>query len=72
MAKRPNTTPISSMFVQWTQPYVTMQSFKDHCKNDLISTSDILAQQDLLEQELELLTEYPLALELITRAKEKK
>ena len=27
MAKSPNTTPISSMFVQWTQPYVTMEGF---------------------------------------------
>jgi len=27
MAKSPNTTPISSMFVQWTQPYVAMEGF---------------------------------------------
>ena len=27
MAKSPNTTPISSMFVQWSQPYVNMQGF---------------------------------------------
>ena len=27
MAKSPNTTPISSMFVQWTQPYVRMDDF---------------------------------------------
>ena len=27
MAKSPNITPISSMFVQWSQPYVTMQGF---------------------------------------------
>ena len=27
MAKSPNTTPISSMFVQWTQPYVSMDDF---------------------------------------------
>jgi len=63
------------MFYEWTQPYVNMegiQDLKDHNKNQLISTSDVLAQQDLLEQELDAMTEYPLALELITQAKEKK
>jgi len=27
MAKSPNTTPISSMFAQWSQPYVSMNDF---------------------------------------------
>jgi hypothetical protein len=27
MAKSPNTTPISSMFAQWSQPYVAMEGF---------------------------------------------
>lgn len=75
MAKHPNIPPISRMFYEWTQPYVNMEGMwdlKDHNKNDLISTSDVLAQQDLLEQELDAMTEYPLALELIMKAKEKK
>ena len=75
MAKHPNTTPISRMFYEWTQPYVNMEviwDFKDQNKNAIISTCDVLAQQDLLEQELDAMTEYPLALELIVKAKEKK
>jgi hypothetical protein len=27
MAKSPNTTPISSMFAQWSQPYISMNDF---------------------------------------------
>jgi len=27
MAKSPNTIPISSMFAQWSQPYVSMNDF---------------------------------------------
>ena len=27
MTDRPNTTPISSMFAQWSQPYVSMNDF---------------------------------------------
>ena len=67
MAKSPNTTPISSMFVQWSQPYVTMQGFfvpneqveQTTQKEQKITVSNELARLDFLEDEVQNMLTYP-------------
>ena len=66
MAKSPNTTPISSMFVQWSQPYVTMQGFfvpneqseRTTQKEQEITVSNELARLDFLEDEVQSMLTY--------------
>lgn len=78
MAKRPNTTPISSMFVQWTQPYVTMQGFfvpeeqveRTTQKERSITVSNELARIDYLEEEVQNMLTYPDAERIIKKIKE--
>ena len=67
MAKSPNTTPISSMFVQWSQPYVTMEGFfvpKEQSERTTqeeqeITVSNELARLDFLEDEVPSMLTYP-------------
>lgn len=67
MAKSPNTTPISSMFVQWSQPYVTMEGFfvpKEQSERTTqeeqeITVSNELARLDFLEDEVQSMLTYP-------------
>ena len=67
MAKSPNTTPISSMFVQWSQPYVTMQGFfvpneqveQTTQEEQKITVSNELARLDFLEDEVQNMLTYP-------------
>ena len=69
MAKSPNTTPISSMFVQWSQPYVNMQGFfvaKEQSERTTqeeqeITVSNELARLDFLEDEVQSMLTYPQA-----------
>jgi len=69
MAKSPNTTPISSMFVQWSQPYVTMEGFfvpKEQSERTTqeeqeITVSNELARLDFLEDEVQSMLTYPQA-----------
>jgi len=78
MAKSPNTTPISSMFVQWTQPYVTMQGFfvpeeqveRTTQKERSITVSNELARIDYLEEEVQNMLTYPDAERIIKKIKE--
>ena len=78
MAKSPNTTPISSMFVQWTQPYVTMQGFfvpeeqveRTTQKEQSITVSNELARIDYLEEEVQNMLTYPDAERIIKKIKE--
>ncbi len=67
MTDRPNTTPISSMFVQWSQPYVTMEGFfvpKEQSERTTqeeqeITVSNELARLDFLEDEVQSMLTYP-------------
>ena len=69
MAKSPNITPISSMFVQWSQPYVTMEGFfvpKEQSERTTqeeqeITVSNELARLDFLEDEVQSMLTYPQA-----------
>lgn len=69
MAKSPNTTPISSMFVQWSQPYVNMQGFfvpkgqseRTTQEEQEITVSNELARLDFLEDEVQSMLTYPQA-----------
>lgn len=78
MAKSPNTTPISSMFVQWSQPYVTMQGFfvpneqaeRTTQKEQEITVSNELARLDFLEDEVQSMLTYPDAEAIINTIKE--
>jgi len=78
MAKSLNTTPISSMFVQWTQPYVTMQGFfvpeeqveRTTQKERSITVSNELARIDYLEEEVQNMLTYPDAERIIKKIKE--
>jgi len=75
MAKSPNTTPISSMFVQWSQPYVTMQGFfvpneqseRKTQKEQEITVSNELARLDFLEDEVQSMLTYPDAEAIINK-----
>ena len=78
MAKSPNTTPISSMFVQWSQPYVTMQGFfvpkeqseRTTQKEQSVTVSNELARLDFLEDEVQSMLTYPDAEVIINKIKE--
>jgi len=67
MAKSPNTTPISSMFAQWSQPYVTMEGFfvpKEQSERTTqeeqeITVSNELSRLDFLEDEVQSMLTYP-------------
>ena len=67
MAKSPNITPISSMFVQWSQPYVTMEGFfvpKEQSERTTqeeqeITVSNELSRLDFLEDEVQSMLTYP-------------
>ena len=63
MAKSPNIIPISSMFVQWSQPYVTMQGFgqfeRSAQEEQSITVSNELARLDHLEEEVQSMLTYP-------------
>ena len=67
MAKSPNITPISSMFVQWNQPYVTMEGFfvpKEQSERTTqeeqeITVSNELSRLDFLEDEVQSMLTYP-------------
>ena len=69
MAKSPYITPISSMFVQWSQPYVTMEGFfvpKEQSERTTqeeqeITVSNELARLDFLEDEVQSMLTYPQA-----------
>ena len=75
MAKSPNTTPISSMFVQWSQPYVNMQGFfvpKEQSERTTqeeqeITVSNELARLDFLEDEVQSMLTYPQAEAIIIK-----
>ena len=75
MAKSPNITPISSMFVQWSQPYVTMQGFfvpneqseRTTQKEQEITVSNELARLDFLEDEVQSMLTYPDAEAIINK-----
>ena len=75
MAKSPNITPISSMFVQWSQPYVTMQGFfvpneqseRKTQKEQEITVSNELARLDFLEDEVQSMLTYPDAEAIINK-----
>ena len=75
MAKSPNTTPISSMFVQWSQHYVTMQGFfvpneqaeRTTQKEQEITVSNELARLDFLEDEVQSMLTYPDAEAIINK-----
>ncbi len=75
MAKSPNTTPISSMFVQWSQPYVNMQGFfvpKEQSERTTqeeqeITVSNELARLDFLEDEVQSMLTYPQAEAIINK-----
>ena len=78
MAKSPNITPISSMFVQWSQPYVTMQGFfvpneqaeRTTQKEQSVTVSNELARLDFLEDEVQSMLTYPDAEVIINKIKE--
>ena len=63
MAKSSNIIPISSMFVQWSQPYVTMQGFgqfeRSAQEEQSITVSNELARLDFLEDEVQSMLTYP-------------
>ena len=61
MAKSPNTTPISSMFVQWTQPYVTMEGFfRDKtCKEIYNDLSDEILSLEATDKLVNEMLTYP-------------
>ena len=75
MAKSPNITPISSMFVQWSQPYVTMEGFfvpKEQAERTTqeeqeITVSNELARLDFLEDEVQSMLTYPQAEAIINK-----
>ena len=75
MAKSPNTTPISSMFVQWSQPYVTMQGFfvpneqseRTTQEEQSITVSNELSRLDFLEDEVQSMLTYPDAEAIINK-----
>ena len=75
MAKSPNITPISSMFVQWSQPYVTMEGFfvpkeqfeRKAQKEQEITVSNELARLDFLEDEVQSMLTYPDAEHIINK-----
>ncbi len=75
MAKSPNITPISSMFVQWSQPYVTMQGFfvpneqaeRTTQKEQSVTVSNELARLDFLEDEVQSMLTYPDAEAIINK-----
>ena len=75
MAKSPNITPISSMFVQWSQPYVTMEGFfvpKEQSERTTqeeqeITVSNELARLDFLEDEVQSMLTYPDAEAIINK-----
>jgi len=75
MAKSPNTTPISSMFVQWSQPYVTMQGFfvpneqseRTTAKEQSVTVSNELSRLDFLEDEVQSMLTYPDAEAIINK-----
>ena len=75
MAKSLNTTPISSMFVQWSQPYVNMQGFfvpKEQSERTTqeeqeITVSNELARLDFLEDEVQSMLTYPQAEAIINK-----
>ena len=77
MAKSLNTTPISSMFVQWSQPYVNMQGFfvpKEQSERTTqeeqeITVSNELARLDFLEDEVQSMLTYPQAEAKINKIK---
>ena len=80
MAKSPNTTPISSMFVQWSQPYVTMQGFfvpneqaeRTTQKEQSVTVSNELARLDFLEDEVQSMLTYPDAEAIINKITKEK
>jgi len=75
MAKSPNTTPISSMFAQWSQPYVAMEGFfvpkeqfeRKAQKEQEITVSNELARLDFLEDEIQSMLTYPDAEAIINK-----
>ena len=71
MAKSPNIIPISSMFVQWSQPYVTMQGFgqfeRSAREEQSITVSNELARLDHLEEEVQSMLTYPDAEAIINK-----
>jgi len=75
MAKSPNITPISSMFVQWSQPYVTMQGFfvpneqaeRTTQKEQSVTVSNELERIDFLENEVQSMLTYPDAEAIINK-----
>ena len=56
---------------EWTQPYVNMEGFFDKTQkiDPRVEVANEMAQQDHLEQEIQSMTEYPEAQQLIEKAR---
>lgn len=56
---------------EWTQPYVNMEGFFDKTAkiDPRVEVANEMAQQDHLEQEIQAMTEYPEAQQLIEKAR---
>ena len=73
MAKSPNTTPISSMFVQWTQPYVSMDDFFQgkECREiyEALSVEKELDAQDRADEAVQNMLTFPEADAILNKIK---